>query len=106
MTQKRCYISGAISGHDPEQVKQLFAKAEEYLKAKGYHPINPLNNGLEWDAPREQHMRADITVLLCCHAIFMLPAWQASRGAKLEKAIAEQIGLEILCNKEFIQEKL
>ena len=48
------------------------------------------------EAPRADHLRADIGDLLDCDAILMLPGWEDSAGATLEHSIAVALGLEVL----------
>jgi hypothetical protein len=45
---------------------------------------------------REEIMRRDINALLTCRAIYMLPGWENSAGAKAELHLARWAGLEIL----------
>ena len=40
-------------------------------------------------------MRHDLALLLGCDAIAMLPGWERSRGAWLERLIAEALGLPV-----------
>jgi hypothetical protein len=88
----RVYISGPMTGM-PELNAPAFNAAEQQLAAAGYEPVNPVNNGQPNDAPWHQHMRADIAMLVTCEAIVMLPGWQASRGATLERHIARRLGM-------------
>ena len=92
----RCYISGPITGHDLQRVKERFAAAAEVLAQRGYVPVNPLDNGVPVHAPWEEHMAADITTLMRCRAIYMLGDWQESHGARLEHAIAKRSDLHII----------
>jgi hypothetical protein len=91
----KIYISGKISGLEREHVLEKFTAAERHLKDKGFNVVNPINNGLPWDAPWESHMAMDIIHLLSCDAIFLLPCWSDSKGAMLEKKIAELTGKKI-----------
>lgn len=65
-------------------------------------PVNPMKNGLPETASWKQHMVKDIEMLLDCEAILMLSCWRTSKGAKIEKAIAEQMGVEVSTFKEKI----
>lgn len=40
-------------------------------------------------------MRSDLRALLDCDAIYMLPGWSRSRGARLEARVARACGLRI-----------
>jgi hypothetical protein len=93
---KKIYISGAISGLDPEVVKQKFGEAEDRLQNQGWQTVNPLKNGLPAESTWEQHMGKDIELLLGCDAIAMLPGFSKSRGAKIELAVAREIGIEVI----------
>lgn len=89
---KKIYISGQISGLPYDEVVAKFKEAEERLQAQGYETVNPMKNGLPDNAPWELHMALDIVQLLGCETIYLLPDWQQSKGATLEKKIAELTG--------------
>lgn len=91
----KVYISGAISGHDKNNVKDKFASAADYLKQQGHEPLNPFDNGLPDSASWADHMRADIKMMMDAELVLMLPCWVESRGAKIELDIAQRIGLPV-----------
>lgn len=91
----KIYISGPITGHPREKVERAFAEAEAVIRRGGYDPVNPLDNGLPSSAPWAQHMGRDIEILLGCNGIYMLVGWDKSKGARIEKSVAEQLGLEV-----------
>lgn len=89
----RIYIAGRVTGEDYEETAFKFAQAEKMLKDKGYQVVNPMNEieqGTDWN----NAMRQCIIHLCTCGFIYLLEDWMDSRGAKLEKTIAE--GLEII----------
>lgn len=86
------YISGKITGN--ENYKQEFAQAERLLKKMGYEVCNPVTLGKQLESWKYNptyldYMRADIKHLLNCEGIYYLPSWKRSKGAKLERIIAE-----------------
>lgn len=100
----RVYISGAISGREPNKVRKEFELAKMYLRREGYEAISPLANGLPWDCAWEVHMREDLHLLLECDKVAMLPGWRESKGARLEVFVASELGMEVmpLMGKEFL----
>lgn len=95
----KVYISGAITGRPIDAVVNQFKKAESELIEKGHYPVNPLNNGLDNTASWLEHMRADIRLLLDCDAIYMMVGWPDSRGAIIEKQLAQNLGLKVFIQK-------
>lgn len=94
--KKKIYISGPISGHDLEVRREVFSDAAKAAAALGFEPVSPFDNGVPEDAPWEDHMRADIKMLLDCHAILMLPGWHHSKGATTEIIIAQTLNLKLI----------
>lgn len=97
----KVYISGKISGENYEKVTQKFNQAAAQVSAYGYTPINPLDNGVHHAEEWNKHMAADIAMLLECEAIYLLTDWNDSKGARIEKNIAEEIGIEIMHQPEY-----
>ena len=93
---KKVYISGAIAHHDLEERKAAFSAAATYLRAQGYEPVNPFDNGLPLSCDWREHMRVDIKMLLECQYIYMLKGWWLSKGAKLELDVASSCGIKVL----------
>lgn len=92
----KIYISGPISGLPLETVYNNFTNVEAQLLEQGYEVVNPLNNGLPTTATWEEHMRADLRLLLDCDAIYMLEGWEKSRGARIEYALAVDFKMVVM----------
>lgn len=95
MQKKKIYISGKISGLTPDEYRANFLEAARQLHAQGYEVINPIFNGVDATQPWQVHMKADIRLLLECDAIYMLPNWELSNGATLEREIAKALDFVI-----------
>ena len=95
MRKNKIYISGAIDRYDDDERKEAFANAEQRLKGIGFFPVNPFKNGLSGQARWQEHMRADIALLLDCEYIYMLKGWKLSTGASLEFYVATMCGIKV-----------
>jgi predicted transcriptional regulator len=95
----KIYISGKITGLPLEEVKEKFEKAEKFLIAKGYEVVNPTRNGIPESEPWDVHVAFDIVAMLGCSAVYMLQDWPYSKGATIEKSVAEIAGKEIIYEK-------
>ena len=100
MTKEKIYISGPITGIDPEVCRSRFEAAEQQLLARGYTPVNPLNNGLPSTATYDEHMKRDLEMLSECSIIYMLDGWETSKGCRIEFNSAITSRKSILFEKE------
>ena len=97
----RIYLSGKITGREKEDYTKQFARAESFYKTGGFDVINPVKIGEEIlkqdpSATWNDFMKEDIQALKTCTHIALLEGWEESKGAKMEKAEAEKLGLEIM----------
>lgn len=113
--QEKVYIAGAVKGQTPFEVKCKFDKAADRLRKMGYDVINPVTviqevNDLRFmakldplsdDIPGHRKMifKHCISALAHCDVIYLLECWTSSKGACLEKDIAERMGMKIMYQK-------
>lgn len=92
----KIYISGKITGYEVSDATKKFKDSELYLLERGFEPINPFNlSEIHPDKTWKDYMIDDIKGLFECEAIFMQSDWNQSKGARIEYAIARELGLII-----------
>lgn len=92
---RRVYVAGKVTGLPKEQVKTKFNLITSKLNGLGYQVVNPVaitNDVPSWD----DALRNDIKKMLECDELHMLPDWQESRGAQLERDIAIRLGMNVV----------
>ncbi|SFK99406.1 protein of unknown function [Porphyromonadaceae bacterium KH3CP3RA] len=92
----KVYISGPITGIVLPVAIARFNDAELRLQEMGFDVVNPMDNGVPITAEWSEHIREDIRLMLDCNAIYLLKGWENSKGAALEKHIAEKLGFTII----------
>jgi hypothetical protein len=101
--EEKVYISGKITGLDLEFVDKKFNDSEEFLRSLGYvNIINPMKfspiiEGKKW----VEYLLDDIKVLFECDIIYLQNDWGISKGARVEYAVAQEIGLKFLFENDF-----
>jgi hypothetical protein len=89
------YIAGPMSGL-PELNYPAFFKAEEDLRAAGYRRIlNPARAVCPTDSDWHIWMRSGIDMVLRSEGVALLPGHQISRGARLERYVAQALGMPV-----------
>lgn len=104
--KKKIYIAGKVTGEKKEDCKAKFAQAQSSIEALGFEAVNPLVVVGGFNTKWENAMRSCIAVLMHCHAIILLPDWQFSQGAILEKELAMKLGIPVFEANFFGFEKL
>jgi len=107
MTRPILYISGPYSAGNGRSVTDNIAVARRYAVAAakaGWMPFTPHLNtaGFEIDCPEISHQEwldGDIAILRLlprAHAaVLLLPGWEQSKGARLERDWAIHLNLEV-----------
>jgi len=91
----KVYLAGKISGLNLQDVFVKFNTAEFILKRDGHTVVNPLRLvSQKWTW--EKCMKACIAELIKCDAIYLLPDWHESKGARLEFHIAQELKLKVI----------
>jgi hypothetical protein len=91
----KLYIAGKMTG-EPELNFPAFHREAANYRAQGHEVINPAEINPDPAAGWLACMREDIKQLVDCDAIAMLPGWETSKGACLERTIANSLGLKII----------
>jgi len=91
----KIYIAGPMTGL-PELNFPAFHAAAALFRSMGYEVVSPAELVPEPGIPWLECMRIDIAALIHCDAICMLRGWEKSKGARLENAIAEGLGMRVL----------
>jgi len=92
----RVYLSGKITGLPDLQVRAQFARSAERLQKAGFETVNPMELDHTHDQFWESYMRVDLQSMLTCDAIYMMPGWEHSRGAKLEYELAKELNFHFI----------
>ena len=98
----KLYIAGKMGG-EPDHNYPAFHRAAKLLRDMGYEVFNPAEtDGGDTSQPREYYITKDIVMLSQVDAIYFLPGWIRSEGAKLELAIACQREIPIFFEKGYV----
>lgn len=90
---KIVYLSGPISGRPYYEYQDEFREWETICENNGLVVLNPAKNPKGLTAA--DYMRISLAQVEAADAIVLLPNWQNSKGAKIEKAYAEYIGKRV-----------
>ena len=88
----RWYVAGPMSGLKELNYPAFHGMAAR-LRSQGHHVENPAENPAPPCRSWEAYMRMAIAQLITCDTIVLLPGWGDSRGAKIEKRLAFDLGL-------------
>lgn len=101
--ERLCYIAGPMRGL-PDHNYPAFDAARDMLVADGWSVVNPADVsrvlGYDETAPIDSDglrlcMRANLSMLTRCDALFLLSDWRMSEGARAERIVAELLDLEL-----------
>jgi hypothetical protein len=92
--ENRVYLAGPMTGYENHNFP-AFHGAAERMRASGLEVVNPADHGVVDGLGWADYMRWDLVKLAGCHSVYVLPGWQKSKGASLEVAIAQALGMPV-----------
>ena len=96
--RSKVYIAGPVTGRTDYEEK--FGAAEGKLRSMGYEPYNPVGPGLVDGWEYRDYINRGLEMLMQADVIYMLPDWEKSPGARLERMYAEICGLKVIIGVE------
>lgn len=87
----KIYLSGPITG--VQDYKIQFSTVAFHAESDGHTVISP-SVETEGLTPRD-YMRISVARLEAADELWLLPGWEKSKGAQIEKLYAEYIGLTV-----------
>jgi hypothetical protein len=91
----KLYIAGPMTGL-PDLNFPVFHRAAALLRAAGHTVANPAEINPDPGAQWQACMFRDLEELDTCDGILMLPGWENSPGAQIERLWAKRTGKTIL----------
>lgn len=98
----KVYIAGPVTGCDGYE--ENFRRATRKLERIGLEIVNPVALGTVNGAPYKYYIDRGLRLLMDCDAIVMLPDWEFSLGARLERSYAETVGMTVLEIKKGLED--
>lgn len=93
---KRVYLAGPMRGY-PDFNYPTFNRVAKQLREEGLFVFNPAEAAPSKGSTLAQYLMVDLQWIAShADAIYMLPGWQQSAGAKVEHALAEYLGLDVV----------
>lgn len=99
----KIYISGPMTGL-PRLNFPLFNRTAVRLRNMRWEVVNPVEINPDPNAEWLDCIADDLSAMKGCTAICMLPGWEASFGARIERLAAEKLKLEIFDVADLIAE--
>ena len=97
------YLSGAIT-NQPD-FKSYFKYREDELWHWGVTDIfNPASVNWPKDVKWTKCMKFDISILMNCDCLVLLPNWKKSKGVKVELYLCKKLGIRIIKFHDLIKE--
>lgn len=103
MEHRRIYIAGPMRGR-PAFNYPKFNEAEKYLTTAGWLVENPARISEKFGTPEQINespsllarvVKYELDVVRSCDAIFLLPGWEKSEGARMELVYAIKTGQDV-----------
>ena len=94
---KKIYIAGKVTNEPFVETAAKFKEAQTTLERLGFEAVNPIEVVNNTNESWESAMKICLKAMLECDGIILLPDWQFSYGARIERQLADDLDMTI-CN--------
>lgn len=108
----KLYIAGPMTGYEQFNYP-AFLDAAARLRSAGYEVVSPTQTtddvppaDYEPDKPWEWYVRHALIAMLDCDGVALLPDWWKSRGARIERDLAEAVAMTVLPVEWWVKERV
>lgn len=93
--KRTIYVAGPMTGL-PDFNYPAFNAAAAQLRAMGHTVLNPAENPVPACGTWQGYMRMALAQLVQCECIVLLPGWAESKGALIERKLAQVLQMEVV----------
>lgn len=98
----RVYIAGPMTGL-PDYNYPAFNQMAVALRAVGHEVLNPAENPVPPCGTWQGYMRMALAQLVQCQCVALLPGWTESRGALLERKLAQILAMDVVMAEDLLR---
>ena len=98
----RVYIAGPMTGI-PDYNYPAFDRMALALRALGHEVLNPAENPEPPCGTWQGYMRMALGQLVQCQCLALLPGWTESRGALIERKLAQVLLMEVVMAEDLVR---
>ena len=95
----KIYIAGPMSGL-PEFNYPAFHAEAARLRSLGHEVLNPAENPVPECGTWTGYMRMALRQLIECECVVLLPGWIESRGALIERSLAQALSMRVMTSAD------
>lgn len=96
----KVYLSVPITGRIEKEARQHADLMKSALSRAGHEVINPFEIYCGKNPTYADYLCTDLRKLADCEAIFLCKGWQFSRGCRIERNFADELGLQIMTEEQ------
>lgn len=96
MPTKKAYISMPVSGRSQDDIHRHLQSAVRYLSCNGYDAEASIDVSNPKAVSFGATVGQDIQTLLSCDALLLMPGWEHNNQCRLDYAVAEIFGKQVL----------
>jgi hypothetical protein len=104
----KLYIAGPMTGYEFFNYP-AFRAAEAELVTLGFDVLNPVDteqhNTTGGPQAWDWYMRHALRMVVESDGVSLLPGWEMSRGAKLERHVATELGLQVRPHDQWLKDE-